>query len=174
MSETIETTLPRPEIVEKQILKVLDEAKPPGKLAVEQLIKLFSLNDQGVTDDEMELTEVVPGTDWTQSLSFSSPAPGKNVIEYWLDHHRLHSDALSADLTPICSMNFGSYRSELMAMGFEEGPSMPDGREYERHGALSHTFTRSNVVVDILSQRAVASTDGPQDACILKIEIRSM
>lgn len=172
MSEAAETLLPRPEVVEKYLLKVLDETKFLENLTVDQFRKLLPLNALGIDDDGVELKEVVPGTGWTQSLSFSSAASGKFGIEYWFDHQSLHSDALNADLTPICGMSFGSYRSQLMAIGFEEGPSMPDGRDYEQRGTLSHTFIRGDAAVDILSQGEVAAGGEGQGACILKVEIR--
>lgn len=164
-----------PEEVERKLLKLIDSLQKPQDLTLARFRSMLSpaqaTGQNGAEDSGFY--EEVPGTDWTHSLSFSDASgSGTATIEYRLDHPNLHSDALKADFGKVCGLDFDTYRKALLSMGYLEGAPTADPTGYESRGALSHTFNRAGVVVDILSARENAATDSaPLRECIQKIEI---
>lgn len=164
-----------PDEVERKLLKLIESIQKPQDLTLGRFRSMFSpaetTGQNGAEDSGFY--EEVPGTDWTHSLSFSDASgSGTASIEYRLDHPNLHSDALKADFGKVCGLDFDAYRKELLSMGYLEGPPTPDPTGYENRGALSHTFNRPGVVVDILSVRENGAHGSAHPRmCIQKIEI---
>jgi len=164
-----------PEEVERKLLKLIDSLQKPQDLTLARFRSMFSpaqaKGHNGAEDSGFY--EEVAGTDWTHALSFSDASgSGTASIEYRLDHPNLHSDALKADFGKVCGLDFDAYRKALLSMGYLEGAPSPDPTGYESRGALSHTFNRAGVVVDVLSARENSAIDSARARkCIQKIEI---
>lgn len=164
-----------PEEVERKLLTLIDSLQKPQDLTLARFRSMFSpaqaMGQNGAEDSSFY--EEVPGTDWTHALSFSDASgSGTASIEYRLDHPNLHSDALEADFGKVCGLDFDAYRKALLSMGYLEGAPSPDPTGYESRGALSHTFNRAGVVVDVLSARENSAIDSAHvRKCIQKIEI---
>ena len=166
----------RPEEVERKLLELIDSLQKPQDLTLARFRSTFSpaqATDQNGAEAPGFYDEI-PGTDWTHSLGFSDASEsGTASVEYRLDHPDLRSDALKVDFGKVCDLDFDTYRKALLSMGYLEGAPTPDPTGYESRGALSHTFNRAGVVVDILSARENAAPDSAHPRrCMQKIEVR--
>lgn len=159
-----------PKDIEDRLLNFIAGIKDPTDFTLERFDQELQLasrtNGSGAQKDDF--VDDIPGTTWTHTLSFSKDADtATSRASYQLDNPGLHSEE-AVDLRQICGEGFDAYRTKLLSMGFLEGPSMPDKIGYELRHALNHTFTRNDLVVDILSQ---GGSGTGQEACILGIEI---
>ncbi|MEH6420089.1 hypothetical protein [Pseudomonas sp. CGJS7] len=165
-----------PEEVEKAVLKFIGSVEKLSDFTSGRLRKLLGMPSRQVGPGEVsdEFVQDIPGTGWTQTLSFPGDAPSIDArLEYWLDNDKLRVDTATVDVQPICGMSYGAFRDELVSLKFLEGPQMPDPIAYESRGAMTHTFRRDFMVVDVHSQgRPKASVDASTTTnCILRIEV---
>lgn len=165
-----------PHEIELRLLRLLDSITGSQDLTLDRFKAMMLLPEApgiGRHDGQTDRYIDIPGTGWTQSLSFSDGSDGHG-IEYRLDHPDLHSDALPVDFGNVCGLDFDAYRDELLSIGYLEGPSTPDSIDYQRRGTLVHSFSRAGVIVDILSAReAGTAASARQRRCIQQIEIRT-
>ena len=171
MSETIERPSLSPEEIKRRLLKFAESINGPSDFTIERYKQIMQLPLESFDQEErlQDFVENISGSSWKHTLSFSNdPLAETRGLSYTLESDEWQLDGPILDMQPVCGMGFDAFRQGLLSIGYSEGPSMPERIGYEPHGLLNHTFSRNDIIVDLLTQGGGVTG---QKMCIMNIDI---
>jgi len=177
-----------PEEVGWRMLKLIDSLKSFDELSLERIREATRLPMYPVPKTSSHIFDMnLPGSGWYYVLSYYDDPElqnSKNASYQFLNENE------SADMTPVCAMDYDAYVTALRSMGFQEREDLaqydalhPYPRRNERTGRLEepppqfrrlpvYFFTRKNIKVQILRRREADAPDGKlYHACVESIGV---
>ncbi|MDP9899975.1 hypothetical protein [Variovorax ginsengisoli] len=179
-----------PEELGRRMLKLIDSIKLLDELSLERVREVMRLPLHEMSSGTSYAFGMnLPTWGWYYVFDYDNTprAPGLKGVTY-----RFNNKNESAEMTPVCAMDYNAYVTALTGMGFEEQEGMAQYETYptlpprlnERTELLEtpppkfrrlpvYFFTRKNVVVQITRWREADAPDEKlRHACVQSIAVR--
>jgi len=149
-----------PEEMGRRFLKLIDSIHSFNDLTLDHVQKIMRQSMYRTTASSHGFGMHLPESGWYYGFDYydNPKSPDLKNVSY-----RVDNDTESADMGPVCGMDFDAYEAALKAMGFKERPDLAqydtgeDGRIVRQRPGIG--YTRKDVKIIIIPR---VQADSPE------------